>query len=507
MIIEIIDSIVEECAYKIDEGIRREIEEGNRIINGVKFSNARSYDKQSRRYWVWHLFSNYDLKNTDITFATITTYIRTDFKIKKESGYIIQAPEHLKEYTSNTNWNTERFYKFIESLSENEKENIITRINEKSVFVSNINQIPETLRQAIQKALPKNDEVDSHTIDTAVNDNNSDELEQIVDNEKEAINSSEPTTSPNIQPNESTPVTPATSSLTKHFSSHALIAIIFIFVLFIIFLIIFFVAKNRPNSHVDDKILPNSDITTALTSADTVSTEITTISLTSSTDLNIRTTTASSEAATISTPIHTTVKIDGNRNKVDPPVIVVTVNVDNNSHSNTETHTESPQNNNHQDPPVTQEQTTTPLQIATLPISTPEIEISSTEAHRGDSDVCISVNFENLKYKGSYNSIGINFNALYDNTLIFKNCTVSPNNADITGLTFDNGHISFYMYGDYCENDVTVNLFFDIPDDAPDGNYTIQMLEEASTITLYTNDWLNPRVLLSLDRMGQIHVS
>lgn len=456
----IIFKVVEVIRTIFESNITKKIEE-EKVLTINKKGDVYYYEPRKvgdQTYWILRLFS-------DFTLPILTNLGTFRDQLKK-------AIPQTRAKTIYDCWNTTRFDEFMHSLEEADKELLIKNINEiDGVKIENVNDIPVFLKDQFKKIWDKK--------------TSSKEAEIIVPSSSEQ---------------------PPLSK--KHAPFHILIAIILILVLSIIILIIFFVAKNSSDPHVDDKILPNGGTTTFLNStATTASTEITTISLTNTTSSNIKTSAVSSEAATISTTHPITEKSDSNGNKSDPPVIVVTVNVNNDSHSSTETHTESPQNNTRQEPPVTQEQTTTPPQIATLPISKPEIEISSTEAHRGDSDVCVSVNFENLMYKGSYESIHINFNALYDSTLIFKNCTVSPNNTEINGLTYDNGHISFNMHGNYCENDVTVNLFFDVPDDTPDGDYTIQMLEDASTITLYTNDWFNPRVLLSLDRMGQIHVS
>ena len=457
--------IIEAIRITLTSEIIERMTEENKISKEDFKYKYECKKRPDQTYWICRLFSDYKLP-----IAANLTNLRD----KLSKGF--RKPDGSADSLSTAEdifgkWNSTRFSEFMDTIGQAEKTVLVKKINEiEAVKIETVDDIPILLKEQFENLL------DSKTSPKEV---------------KRSI------PSPSEIPN----------SVKKHAPSHILIAIILILVLSIIILIIFWVAKNSPDPHVDDKILPNSDITTALTSATTtVSTDITT-SLINTTSSNIKTSVVSSEAATISTTHSITEKGDSNGNKSDPPVIVVTVNVDNGSHSSSETHTESPQNNIRQEPPVTQEQTTNPPQIATLPISKPEIEISSTEAHRGDSDVCISVNFENLMYKGSYESIHINFNALYDSTLIFKNCTVSPNNTEINGLTYDNGHISFNMHGNYCENDVTVNLFFDIPDDTPDGDYTIQMLEDASTITLYTNDWFNPRVLLSLDRMGQIHVS
>lgn len=467
---------------KIDTALKIEIAKAMKKDSKFKELYLSGDDYIDRIFWICTLFSKANC-DTDIKLDNFHKYLKANFHTKSGGSWGFTWIEQLwgNPKLSSTLWDTHRFYEFIDNIEENEKEQLVQSINQiDDIHIENISEIPALLKEQylalfeeVKEKSPKGNKRNIY----------SEPIDHSID--------AEPTIS---QENKKT--------------SNLLIATIIILVLVIIFLIIFFVAKNRPNPHVDDKILPNGGTTTFLNStATTASTEITTISLTNTTSSNIKTSAVSSEAATISTTHPITKKSDSNGNKSDPPVIVVTVNVDNGSHNNTETHTESPQNNTRQEPPVTQEQTTTPPQIATLPISKPEIEISSTEAHRGDSDVCVSVNFENLMYKGSYESIHINFNALYDSTLIFKNCTVSPNNTEINGLTYDNGHISFNMHGNYCENDVTVNLFFDVPDDTPDGDYTIQMLEDASTITLYTNDWFNPRVLLSLDRMGQIHVS
>lgn len=206
----------------------------------------------------------------------------------------------------------------------------------------------------------------------------------------------------------------------------------------------------------------------------------------------------------------------GNENKADTPVsvVVVTVPVDNGSR---EMPTNPSNDTFHYEPPITQEQTAVPQQPATqeqtvVPQSTadfPDIEISSVDARIGESDVCISVIFKNLTYRGRYSSIDMNFNAVYNNSLIFKSCTASRDDSEITDVTYGDGQISFNMHGNYCENDVTVNLFFDIPNDASEGDYEIRIFEEATVITLsYSNNWYTPwRVLQSLDRTGKIHVS
>lgn len=234
------------------------------------------------------------------------------------------------------------------------------------------------------------------------------------------------------------------------------------------------------------------------------------------TSLQTKPTQIETRTTTTDNTIPVTEAAEGSENKADTPVsvIVVTVPVDNGSH---EPPTNPSNDNSHYELPVTQEQTAAPQppaiqeQTAAYQPATnfPDIEICSVDAYRGESDVCVSVKFKNLMYKGGYSSIAMNFNAVYDNNLLFKKCSVSRDDSEITELTYGNGQISFNMHGNYCENDVSINLYFDVPNDVSDGDYEIRIFEDASIVTLsYSNNWLNPwQVLQSLDRTGQIHVS
>ena len=163
------------------------------------------------------------------------------------------------------------------------------------------------------------------------------------------------------------------------------------------------------------------------------------------------------QTTTTDNTISTTETAENSESKADTPVsvIVVTVPVDNSSH---ETPTNPSNDNSHYDPPVTQEQTvvyqppvTQEQTAAPQPTNNfPDIEINSVDAHGGESDVCVSIVFKNLTYRGSYGSIDIDFNATYDSTLIFKSCTASRNDSEIINLTSGDGQISFNMHGSYC---------------------------------------------------------
>lgn len=453
--------------------------DGNEIsLNGT--------ERNDRYFWICMLFSKAKYP-TDIDTGNFCKYLQKNFRTKTggANGYGWAEKIWGNPDIKSSNWNTERFCRLMDNIDEEEKEQLIQSINEiEDVHIENVNEITEILKK---------------------------QLILLHEELKEKKVNSKNISSTNTQENGNTKEKEYDISFYK-------ITAIIISVMAVIFLIILFIVNNQHKHLGGDINLPTETITTTIISTEKLSTTTTT-SMTITTALDDFTSNISTEVTTTLTDkndsntvitTHTTGKSSNETlptetpNTIAPPVDTFpttdlpssTAPPESTSTQAIETHT-----------PIT-----TYSQVLRTSSSLPEITITSAEANKGDSDVCIKVVFSDLILRGNYDTIDLNFNAIYDRDLIFKKCDCSQGADKIANLYSENGIISFNFQSEICENDITIELYFDIPNDALPGDYIVHMLEDASRITLYTpnDDYIYNNLYRKYDslyRCGVIHVS